>query len=187
MIRISYTTMLIAISIIWCLIRAAHAVKAKRIDWTRELQLLLVYTCIVVVARFTFFPFAKINGEIQALVYNSANAYPFRINLIPFVHMFDYPTRSAMVVNVIGNIIMFVPLGIVWPYVYKELNKPWKAIAAGIGVTLCIEIIQLPFYDRVSDVDDLLLNSLGFVIGYLFYLIVRTIKNKITIKTLQEA
>ena len=178
MFRITYTSMIIFISIIWCLIRAAHAVKNKRINWVRELQLLLVYICIIVVARFTFFPFGKINGEIQALVYDSRYAYPFRINIVPFVHMFDYPTFGAMLINVIGNIIMFVPLGIVWPYAYKELDTPLKAISAGIGVTLCIEILQLPFYSRVSDVDDLLLNSIGFIIGYLIYLIARVIRRK---------
>ena len=178
MFRVTYASMVIFISIIWCLIRAAHAVKNKGIKWVRELQLLLVYICIIVVSRFTFFPFGKINGEIQALVYDSRYAYPFRINTVPFVNIFDYPTFGAMFINVIGNIIMFVPLGIVWPYAYKELDTPLKAISAGIGVTLCIEILQLPFYSRVSDVDDLLLNSIGFIIGYLIYLVVRAIRRK---------
>ena len=84
-----------------------------------------------------------------------------------------------MLINVIGNIIMFVPLGIVWPYAYKDLDTPLKAISAGIGVTLCIEILQLPFYSRVSDVDDLLLNSIGFIIGYLIYLVARAVKTKL--------
>lgn len=72
----------------------------------------------------------------------------------------------------IGNTAMFIPLGIVWPSVYNGLNKHWKVLAAGIGFSLFIEILQLPFYDRVSDVDDLLLNSAGFLIGYLVYLLV---------------
>ena len=74
---------------------------------------------------------------------------------------------------------MFIPLGIVWPSVYKELDAHWKVISAGIGVSLCIEILQLPFYDRVSDIDDLLLNSLGFIIGYLLYLLAKSLKKNI--------
>ncbi|MBR5859317.1 MAG: VanZ family protein, partial [Clostridia bacterium] len=46
-------------------------------------------------------------------------------------------------------------------------------IAAGAGVSLLIEILQLPFYDRVSDIDDLLLNTLGFAIGYGIYRLVK--------------
>ena len=180
MIRISYTSMVVFISIIWCLVRVICAIKTKRADWKKELKLLLVYVCIVVVARFTFFPFSKVNGEIQPLVYESAKVYPFRINWIPLVNLFDYPEMRDILINVIGNTAMFIPLGIVWPSVYKGLDTHWKVISAGIGVSLCIEILQLPFYDRVSDVDDLLFNSLGFIIGYLLYLLAKLVSKKVS-------
>ena len=180
MIQISYTSMVVFISIIWCLVRAVCAIKTKRADWKRELLLILVYICIVVVARFTFFPFSKINGEIRPLVYESAKVYPFRINWIPFVNLFDYPEMRDVLINVIGNTAMFIPLGIVWPSVYKGLDTHWKVISAGIGFSLFIEILQLPFYDRVSDVDDLLLNSLGFIIGYLLYLLAKLVSKKVS-------
>ena len=180
MIQISYTSMVVFISIIWCLVRMVCAIKTKRANWTREIQLLLVYVCIIVVARFTFFPFSKVNGEIQPLVYESAKVYPFRINWIPFVNLFDYPEMRDILINVIGNTAMFIPLGIVWPSVYKGLDTHGKVISAGIGVSLCIEILQLPFYDRVSDVDDLLLNSLGFIIGYLLYLLAKLVSKKVS-------
>ena len=179
MIQISYTSMVVFISIIWCLVRVVCATKTKRADWMREIQLLLVYVCIVVVARFAFFPFSKVDGEIQPLVYESAKVYPFRINWIPFVNLFDYPEMRDILINVIGNTAMFIPLGVVWPSVYKGLDTHWKVISAGIGVSLCIEILQLPFYDRVSDVDDLLLNSLGFIIGYLLYLLAKQVRKKV--------
>ena len=179
MTQISYTSMVVFISIIWCLVRVICAMKTKRVDWKREIQLIFVYICIVVVARFTFFPFSKVNGEIQPLVFESAKAIPFRVNWIPFVKLFDYPEMRDILINVIGNTAMFIPLGIVWPSVYKGLDTHWKVISAGIGVSLCIEILQLPFYDRVSDVDDLLLNSLGFIIGYLLYLLAKSLKKNI--------
>lgn len=178
MIQISYTTMIVFISIIWCLVRLVCAIRNNRVDWKREMQLLLVYICIIVVARFTFFPFFTIDGKIQPLVFESTKAFPFRINWIPFVHLFDYPETRDILINVIGNTTMFIPLGIVWPSVYKDLNKHWKVLLAGMGFSLFIEIFQLPFYDRVSDIDDLLLNSLGFSIGYLLYLLVKYVNNK---------
>ena len=180
MIRISYISMAVFISIIWCLVRVICAIKTKRVDWKRELQLLLVYICVVVVARFAFFPFSKVNGAIQPLVFESVKVFPFRINWIPFVSLLDYPEMRDVLINVIGNTAMFVPLGIVWPCVYKVLDTHGKVIAAGIGVSLCIEILQLPFYDRISDVDDLLLNSLGFIIGYLLYLLAKLISEKVS-------
>ena len=180
MIQISYTSMVVFISIIWCLVRMICVIKTKQVNWKREFQLLFVYICLVVVARFAFFPFSKVNGEIQPLVFESAKAIPFRVNWIPFVKLFDYPEMRDILINVIGNTAMFIPLGIVWPSVYKGLDIHWKIISAGIGFSLCIEILQLPFYDRVSDIDDLLLNSLGFIIGYLLYLLAKLVSKKVS-------
>ena len=178
MLSISYLSMIVLISVIWCLIRTVIAIINKRIEWRREAQLLLVYVCIVVVVRFTFFPFSRVNGAIQPLVFDSARILPFRTNLIPLVNLFDYPTAKEAALNVIGNTLMFVPLGIVCPSVFKELDSYKKVLLAGFGTSLIIEILQLPFYSRVSDVDDLILNSLGFVMGYLIYILVCRIKKK---------
>ena len=91
MIQISYTSMVVFISIIWCLVRMVCAINTKRVDWKRELKLIFVYICIVVVARFTFFPFSKVNGEIQPLVFESSKAFPFRVNWIPLVNLESDP------------------------------------------------------------------------------------------------
>lgn len=178
MMAISYGTMFAFISAVWCINRAIIWVKNKKIDLKRELQLLLVYICIVVLVRFLFCPFGKVNGKIQPLIFDIEKMLPFRINLLPFVHLFDYAIKSEAVLNLVGNILMFVPVGIVFPIVYKKLDTPIKAIAVGAGCSLAIEILQLPFYDRVSDIDDLILNSLGYIIGYLIYLGVKRIKTK---------
>ena len=180
MIPISYTSVMIGITLLWIMIRAAVCCKTKNFNWKREAQLILVYICIVVVARFTFFPFSKVDGKIQPLIFDSANWLNFRINLLPFVYLMDYEIRREALINVIGNTAMFIPLGIVWPVCFKQLNSHRKVIAAGVGTSLLIEILQLPFYDRVSDIDDLILNSLGFLIGYGIYLLVKKSKKKAT-------
>lgn len=178
MIKISYEAMFAIISGIWCINRALIGWKNKRLDWKRELQLLLVYICIVVIVRFTFCPFGKVDGKIQPLVFDAEKMLPFRINLLPFVYMVDYEIMSEAILNFVGNTLMFVPVGIVYPIVYKRLDTHKKVIAAGVGFSLAIEILQLPFYDRVSDIDDLILNSLGYVLGYLIYLGIKRIKNR---------
>ena len=142
------------------------------------MQLLLVYICLLVVTRFTFCPFGKVDGKVQALVFYKDNWFPFRINLLPFVYLFDYPVFKEALLNLIGNTTMFIPIGIIWPIVFKKLDTPAKVIVAGMGYSLCIEILQLPFYDRVSDVDDLILNSLGYIIGYGIYAGVKCLKRK---------
>lgn len=175
MFSISYLQMVVGITILWVIVRAACAVRSGKLDWKREVSLLLVYICIVVVVRFTFCPFGKVNGQIQPLRFDSRKIFPLWLNLKPFVYLFDYPTLREALVNLIGNTAMFIPLGIVWPSVFPKLNTHTKVIAAGFCASLCIEILQLPFYDRASDIDDLILNTTGYVIGYGIYLLVRKI------------
>ena len=178
MVQITYPAMIFAISLIWVLVRLICALMYRKLNWKRELQLVLVYICLIVVARFTIFPFSKVNGQIQPLIFDVARALPFRINLVPFVNLMDYPALVDALLNLIGNTAMFIPIGVIWPMVYKKLNTHCRVLAAGIGFSLCIEILQLPFFDRVSDIDDLILNALGFLIGYGLYLLVRRIKKQ---------
>ena len=178
MIPIPFNAVMIGITALWILTRVLVCRKLGTFSWKREVQLILVYICIVVVARFTFFPFSKVDGKVQPLILDTANWLNFRINLLPMVYLLDYEIRREALINVIGNTAMFIPLGIVWPVCFKQLNSHGKVIAAGVGTSLLIEILQLPFYDRVSDIDDLILNSLGFVIGYGIYFLVKKSKKK---------
>ena len=178
MVQITYPALVILISFVWIVLRIIFGVRQRRVDWKRELRLILVYICIVVVARFTFFPFGTVDGQIQPLVFDDDQMFPPRINLIPLVYLLDYEALWEAKLNVIGNITMFMPIGIVWPVVFRKLGTHGKVLAAGAGFSLVIEILQLPFFDRVSDVDDLILNSLGFALGYGIYLLVKKVAAK---------
>ena len=178
MITISYFQMLIFVSTIWILVRGICWYRAKTVDWKREAMLMLVYVCIVVVVRFTFCPFGKVNGQIQPLLFDASKILPFWLNLTPFVYLFDYPNLKDALLNLIGNVAMFIPLGIVWPGVFSKLDCHWKVIAAGVGVSLCIEILQLPFFARSTDIDDVILNSAGFLMGYGIWLLSKRIRKQ---------
>jgi len=178
MFQITYKALLICITAVWLLVRAAVSFRQKRVAWKREMQLLFVYICLVVVVRFTFFPFSRVDGQIPSLVFDIATCFPPRINLLPFVYLFDYPVFREALRNLIGNTTMFIPLGIIWPGVFRQLDSHKKVILCGVLTSLAIEVLQLPFYDRVSDIDDLILNSLGFVAGYGIYLLVKKRKKK---------
>ena len=178
MIPIPFSGTIAFITCLWILCRSCVWLRTKRFFLKREAELILVYICLVVVARFTFFPFSKVNGHVQPLLFNSGSIFPPRINLIPLVYLFDYEIRREALINVIGNTAMFIPIGIIWPCVFRILNTHAKVITAGVGLSLFIEILQLPFFDRVSDIDDLLLNSLGFILGYGLYRIVKTAAKK---------
>ncbi|MBP5272941.1 MAG: VanZ family protein [Clostridia bacterium] len=160
---------------IWLLTRICVWVRQKRIDWKREALLLLMFVNLAVIIRFVFFPRELVDGHIQPLVFDPATAFPIRMNLVPLVHLLDYANVRDIVWNVAGNAAMFVPTGIVLPIVYKKLNNFWKVVGAGALISLCIELLQLPFPTRASDIDDIILNTLGVVVGYAVFALVRAI------------
>ena len=160
----------------WLAARAAVWIRRGTIDPKRELQLLLMYINLAVILRFTFYPFSRVGGEIQPLIFYSSRLSRPRLNLIPFVKLFDYDSTSDLILNITGNFAMFIPTGIVLPTVYKKLDRFWKVAAAGAGISLCIELLQLPFSVRMTDADDLIVNTLGVAAGYGIYAALRRVK-----------
>lgn len=67
--------------------------------------------------------------------------------------------------NSFGNIILFVPFGVLFPAV-TDWKKMWRTVVAGVGFSLIIETIQLITSRGCFDFDDVLLNGLGCIIGY---------------------
>lgn len=90
------------------------------------------------------------------------------INLIPtIVKCFsgDYSLGSWVKEMMVGNIIMFMPLGFFLPFVTARLNRK-NAFIISFAVPLVVESIQL-FVGRSFDIDDLICNFLGIIIGFL--------------------
>ncbi len=77
--------------------------------------------------------------------------------------------RLLAVINLGGNIGMFVPLGFFLPMLWKSLRKWWKTWLATLGIMLIVELTQLFTLRGSFDVDDLILNLAGAAIGYLIY------------------
>lgn len=89
------------------------------------------------------------------------------INLIPFDTMkrfFRYTSRDEFGVNILGNILMFVPWGFGLPMLWKKNQKLWRLLFLCLAITVCIEFCQL-FIQRNVDVDDLILNFTGGAVG----------------------
>jgi glycopeptide antibiotics resistance protein len=80
--------------------------------------------------------------------------------------------------NLVGNIALLVPLGFLAPLVYR--NQTWKtSLALGAAAGLCIEVLQTVLRVGIFDIDDVILNALGVVIGYwAFALVTQWIRSK---------
>ena len=178
MFEITYKGLFIFITLAWVTVRVICDIRNQKVDWKSEGKLLTVYICLVVIARIVYFPLCLVEGHIASLILDVEKIIPLWINIVPIVHLFD--VYDGWQINIIGNIMMFIPVGLTLPFCFKKLDTIGKTVLAGAGFPLFIEITQLPFYDRCSDVDDLILNTTGILIGAIIYFGVKrlTIRKK---------
>ena len=104
---------------------------------------------------------------------SSFGSYPLcshgQIELVPFVGLIQifHNSDGMFLYLFVGNLVWFVPLGVLLPVLTKARNA---TILWGLGLSLYIEVSQYVFGTRVSEVEDLILNTAGTGIGYLIYL-----------------
>ena len=107
-----------------------------------------------------------------------AYADQLRWNLIPFHTIRLYwrafrsgspALRTISVINLGGNVIMFVPLGWLLPVCFPKLRSLMRVLLTVTVLIVCVELIQLLTLVGSCDVDDLILNVLGAAIGFWLY------------------
>lgn len=84
------------------------------------------------------------------------------LTLIPFLPMI------ADLKNTILNIILFVPLGIMLPFLWKKYNTLKVTLMFGFFMSLAIEFLQILTY-RATDINDIITNTVGTVLGYFLF------------------
>lgn len=92
----------------------------------------------------------------------------------------------AVFANLFGNILIFVPFGFLLPMGSKRRSFLGTTKCSFI-LSLCVEIFQ--FFTKVGsfDVDDLLLNTLGGVLGYLLFMLCNVVRRKYFAKKRRKA
>jgi glycopeptide antibiotics resistance protein len=108
-----------------------------------------------------------------------------RYNLYPFKTMADYFMNSrnynshVLFINLAANIITFIPLGFFSSLLFKRFRNILSVVAFSIiGITI-IESLQFVFNVGVFDIDDIILNTVGSIIGFAIYKIIRWILGKL--------
>jgi glycopeptide antibiotics resistance protein len=101
------------------------------------------------------------------------------INLQPFLTIRNYwnviyhRTNDAVLVHCIinlgGNILLFIPIGVLLPRIYPKLRNFFRFFCLCLGVMFLVEVLQLFTLLGSFDVDDLILNLFGMVLGYIGY------------------
>lgn len=100
------------------------------------------------------------------------------INLLPFVELLSIwrNDQGVFLYNVLGNILWFFPFGLL---VKKLLQLPWWHITLwGMAFSCTIESLQYLLQLGTCDIDDVILNTIGALLGCLCYLIVKRMFHK---------
>lgn len=104
------------------------------------------------------------------------------VNFVPFKTIRSYLKHSSgmdhSMVNILGNILMFVPWGLGLPLLWRKFQSVFKLTFASLTFPIFIEFVQL-FIGRSVDIDDVILNFAGGVLGGLIYLVLRKLFPKV--------
>ena len=108
----------------------------------------------------------------------------YRYNLIPFVEIRRFWVYRkqlgfmAVVTNLFGNVIGFLPFGFILPVILDKMRSGWLIVLAGFGLSVTVEVIQLITKVGCFDVDDMILNTAGAALGYLLFFYLRSPEEK---------
>lgn len=143
---------------------------SRKFNLYHEIALLIFVIFIVGLASQTVIPKIElgINGNINILKNGThgINLLPLKVLFETYREVFINLNINYFIINFLGNIIMFMPIGFFIPLLWEIPDK--KIIIVGLLFSLFIEVCQL-FLNRGTDVDDLILNTLGTILGLLVY------------------
>lgn len=118
-------------------------------------------------------------GVVLMILYATVFWYGLVLNFHPYYHMMNLTPFvwvrqtyamgwGRMIEQLILNVMMFVPLGMFLPIVFRKMRSWWKTGVMGLIITVLIETLQY-FTGRSADIDDVIANAFGCIIGYLIY------------------
>lgn len=104
-------------------------------------------------------------------IYTDYNFVPFR-TIEGYFAGKSWSSPESKIANVFGNIALFMPFGFLYPLVFKKKETCWSVLLASFLFSCLLEAFQLVFHTGFCDVDDVLLNTTGGILGYLFYAVI---------------
>ena len=131
--------------------------------------LLLLYLCVLL--RITVF---RSNFSLTGLFAGGS------LQWVPFYNLYLAFINQGLFYFLylfLGNIIWFMPLGFLLPVLSGAGPRLPKLLLAGFCLSFLIELLQYVFGTGVSEVDDLLLNTIGTAAGYFLYRLMVRLKN----------
>ena len=83
-----------------------------------------------------------------------------------------------VVLNLLGNVVGFIPFGFILPIIHRDTRNFFFITFSGFALSLCVETIQLVTKLGCFDVDDLIMNTLGAALGYIFFAVIYLLQKR---------
>jgi glycopeptide antibiotics resistance protein len=116
-----------------------------------------------------------------ALTLQPAHPLPGQVvddNLVPFRTLGIYLANLGSwfwMRNLLGNLALLLPLGLLGPIVLPALDRWWRIALLALLVSTAIELTQLAVPDRSADIDDVIVNVAGALLGYVLLGAIRSV------------
>lgn len=102
--------------------------------------------------------------------------YGNSLNLIPFRTILqEFNFSLNLLGNLFGNILLFIPLGIMLPVLWGGFKRFYIGVPVICSFSLLVEVVQYCTHSGSSDIDDIILNTIGGFIGLIMYKVVNQI------------
>ena len=135
--------------------------------WIRSVGRLLFVLYMGLLVYFLFF------AESYGRAGDITREYRYNLKLFAEIKRFwiyrEEVGTLAMVLNIFGNVVGFVPFGYILPVMHCRFQNCLLVTLGGFSLSLCVETAQLVFRVGCFDVDDLVLNTLGAFLGYVAF------------------
>lgn len=141
----------------------------------RRLSVIVFFIYILLMIYFLFF--AENMGRADYERHYAYNLIPFK-EIERYIKYWDKIGAVTASINILGNVGAFIPFGALLPVISHGRLKFRESIVLTIDMTILVETIQLITKVGSFDVDDMLLNTLGGIVGYCLYMILRAIERK---------
>ncbi|MFW6015568.1 MAG: VanZ family protein [bacterium] len=135
-----------------------------------------IFFCYIIILMNILF-FSDYYGRTTIKDEYTYNLYPFK-EIKRFIQYRDYLTLEEWTTNLFGNVLAFIPLGFFLPLITRHYRKFFKVFFSSIFISLSVEILQLIYRVGIFDVDDIILNTFGGVLGYILYKILIYLNKK---------
>ena len=153
-----------------------HRTSGQRLSGPRELLLLTFVVYLAGLAAVTLIPNRNSRRAAEAAI-----GIDLRPNLASLTCMSGTlaqgsPARGFCVRNAQGNVMLFFPLGILIPLIWRRLRF-WKVIQIAVALSISIEIVQYlsrAWSNRAVDVNDVILNVVGACLGLMLVSLARS-------------